>query len=214
MADAALGARALRALLLLALAACACAAWGRSPAPKFAVVPSAVRAAGQGQVEALAGEAAKETFLDRLLGTNCFSRALRELDADCRSMGQDQKSRLALALVNCQQATHGGTAYPCPRTRPLKDCVEALPERGWSLYVEFLTHADSMCIFIQNQNFERYTEGMLGKLAEGGAYARGQLEELGASAAAVGKDAQAILATTQVRGCYCGWFAGAVLLRP
>ena len=78
--------------------------------------------------------------------------------------------------------------------------MEALPDRGWSLYVEFLTHADSMCIFIQNQNFERYTEGMLGTLAEGGAFARGQLEALGASAAAVGKDAQAILATTQVGG--------------
>ena len=107
MSHAALGAPALRALLLLSLAACACAGWGRSPAPKFAVVPSTLRAVGQGQVEALAGEAANETFLDRLLGTNCFTRALKELDADCRSMGQEQKSRLALALVNCQQATHG-----------------------------------------------------------------------------------------------------------
>ena len=41
-----------------------------------------------------------------------------------------------------------------------------------------------MCLHIQNQNFERYTENMLNRLAEGAGYAR---EQLGAVAKATGK---------------------------
>lgn len=64
---------------------------------------------------------------------------------------QDQKSRLALALVNCHQAAHGGETFPCSRRTALKACLAALPDRMWTLYVEFLTHADAMCLYIQNQ---------------------------------------------------------------
>jgi hypothetical protein len=123
-----------------------------------------------GQVQSLDDGASAEGFLDRLLGTACYSRAVDELHADCRTLGQDTKSRLALQvspcvllrsrwavtgpadepapapptsqLVNCQLATHGTEAFTCGASESLKVCTERLPDRVWTLYVEFLSHID------------------------------------------------------------------------
>ena len=78
-----------------------------------------------------------------MLGTNCFSQAVAQLTADCRRLGQEQKTRLALHLMNCQLGVQGGDTYPCPPRASLKDCTAALSERAHSLFVEFLTHADT-----------------------------------------------------------------------
>jgi len=44
-----------------------------------------------------------------------------------------------------------------------------------------------MCLYIQNQNFEKHTENMLNRLAEGAGYAKEQLAAAAASSAALGK---------------------------
>lgn len=44
-----------------------------------------------------------------------------------------------------------------------------------------------MCLFIQNQNFERYTENMLNRLAEGAGYAQEQLKAASKNGAALTK---------------------------
>lgn len=95
-----------------------------------------------GQLARLQADAETESFLDRLLGTDCYSRAVSTLEGECRGMGQEVKARLALQLAACQVATHGGTPPRCPSTGPLKPCLDALGEREWQLYVEFLTHTD------------------------------------------------------------------------
>eukprot|EP00887_Chlorella_sp_A99_P005575 scaffold1.g5575.t1 len=164
---------------LLALAAAPAAAWSLSaaPAPRFAVVPAGSYKSGKDQLESIAAEADKEGFLDRVLGTNCFSAAVKELNADCRRMQQEQKSRLALRLVNCHQGAHGGDTFPCGRRQPLKACIEGLPDRLWHMYVEF---------------FEKYTENMLNRLSEGAQFARDRLADIGGAAAALATDAAAL----------------------
>lgn len=117
-----------------------------APASSLLAVPGHARwpvlAACAGQLARLQGEAETESFLDRLLGTDCYSRAVGMLEGECRGMGQEAKARLALQLAACQVATHGGAAPRCPSTGPLKPCLDALGEREWQLYVEFLTHTD------------------------------------------------------------------------
>jgi len=81
--------------------------------------------------------------MDRLLGTNCFSQAVSELTTDCRRMEQETKTRLALRMMNCQLATQGGLTFHCSRRQSLKECTEVLPDRAHSLFVEFLTHANT-----------------------------------------------------------------------
>ena len=36
--------------------------------------------------------------------------------------------------------------HPCGPTQPLRQCTEALPDRAYQLYVEFLSHADNMWV--------------------------------------------------------------------
>ena len=52
---------------------------------------------------ALENLASRETTLDRLWHTNCFTQALQSLRVErCQAMTPEDKSRLALALANCQ----------------------------------------------------------------------------------------------------------------
>jgi N-acetylmuramic acid 6-phosphate (MurNAc-6-P) etherase len=93
-------------------------------------------------MESLRQGAAEEGFLDRMLGTNCFSQAVGQLTADCRRMEQETKTRLALSLMNCQLQVQQGQTYPCHRRQTIKECTEGLTDRAHALFVEFLTQAD------------------------------------------------------------------------
>lgn len=138
-----------------------------------------------------------ETFLDRMLGTNCYSQAVKDLQKDCKNMDQDVKTRLALRLANCQRATQGESTFPCSNEEPLRKCMERLPERVYELYVEFLTHADSMCLFIEHRDFEKYTETMLNRLSEGAGYAKMQLATIGQQTTDLAISAHTIVANTK-----------------
>lgn len=200
---------AMRALKLIAtlLALLPTSAWGwpghsrasshASPPPQFNVVPLERFREGQAQVSTLQAAAKTETFLDKMLGTNCYSRAVKELQRDCKHLDQVQKSRLALRLANCQLATQGQGTYPCSDEEPLRKCVERLPDRDNFLYIEFLTHVDSMCLFIQNQDFEKHTEFMLNQLSEGAGYASEQLARMGSHTQRLSEDAAAIKISTE-----------------
>lgn len=59
-----------------------------------------------GHLDVLKEAAAQESNLDRLLGSNCYTKAVKEIITDCRNLDQELKTRLALRLTNCQQV-HG-----------------------------------------------------------------------------------------------------------
>lgn len=149
------------------------------------------------QLHALESSSQTETFLDRMLGTNCYTKALEDLEKDCKSINQEQKSRFALYLANCQLATQGQDTYPCGLREPLRTCLSRLPDRETMLYIEFLTHADTMCLFLQNRDFEKYTENMLNTLAQGAGYAKDQLSHIGIHAEKLAVDTAAIRETSQ-----------------
>ena len=62
-----------------------------------------VNAAGSDRLVRLRGLAGQETMLDRLWQNNCFTQAVQALRVKrCQTMDPETKSRLALALANCQ----------------------------------------------------------------------------------------------------------------
>jgi hypothetical protein len=165
--------------------------------PQFSLTPANRLQEGASDVTALRENAASETFLDTLLGTNCYSKALIELRRDCRSLEQEEKSRLAVKLTNCQLATQGQETYPCSSAESLRACVERLPDKVNYLYIEFLTHIDSMCLFIQNRNFEKYAETMLNRLSRSADFARQELEIMAQSTRNLAKDTSSIRLTAK-----------------
>jgi len=164
------------------------------PSPRFSVVPLDRQKEGLTQIASLKAAAESETFLDKMLGTNCYTSAVNNLEQDCQRLDQVQKSRLALGLANCQFATQGQDTFPCSNSEPLRACVDRLPDRENFMYIEFLTHVDSMCLFIQNQQFEKHTEMLLNTLSEGAVFAKEELSAVGAKAQELSQDTAAIRA--------------------
>lgn len=79
-------------------------------------------------------------------------------------------SPLHASVLQAHAHTHTQT---CAFVYDLPCCAACLPR--------------SMCLFIQNQNFERYTENMLNRLAEGAGYAQEQLAAAAKSSTALKK---------------------------
>jgi len=157
-------------------------------------------------VQTLQKEASNESFLDRILGTDCYSKAIDRL-SDCQSLDQEQKSRLAFKLTGCQLAIHGEDTktarggettdtLTCPPSSTLKTCLNYLSDRGYAVYVEFLTHIDSMCIFLQNQEFDKYTKNTLNNLSVGMSSTRDGLEKIHSTAKALSQDTSKVLKET------------------
>lgn len=124
---------------------------------------------GEQEYQHLVSQSHKENgFLDWAFGTNCHSRALKAIEKKCQELDSESKSRLALLLMHCQLQIEEQVRSPqCRNTERLKDCVSRLSARENLLYIEFLSHIDSMCLFLQNQEFEKQTEYLLHVLVSG-----------------------------------------------
>lgn len=81
---------------------------------------SAPRFYAADQMEILTSEADREGFLDKVLGTNCFSAAVQELNTDCRRMSQVHRGAGWFAAAQpaaCPWAEGDPTSGLEPRTR-------------------------------------------------------------------------------------------------
>lgn len=81
-------------------------------------------------------------YLSRLFGTDCYSAALQQLGNECGRLGQADKSRLAFSLTGCHMRQLGQKHSPCRQDMPLKECADALDDRGYSTYLKFLAEID------------------------------------------------------------------------
>lgn len=182
-----------------------CQVWSLTKQPRFHLAPTQLVRDGQNQVQTLQKEASKENFLDRIVGTDCYSKAIDRL-SDCKSLDQEQKSRLAFKLTGCQLAIHGEDTMTaggettdtlvCPPSSTLKTCLQFLSNRAYAIYVEFLTHIDSMCIFLQNQEFDEYTRNTLNNLSLGMSSTLDGLEKIHSTAKALSQDTSKVLKET------------------
>ena len=97
---------------------------------------------GTGRLSQLAVRAEEETFLDRLMGNNCYSKALKVVKSDCAKLDTEEKYRLALELLNCHQRMVGGHRYPCDQRQHFQQCVVGMPDRDHGVFAEFLTNIE------------------------------------------------------------------------
>ena len=144
--------------------------------------------------------------LERIVGgepaaQSCWATAVEDLKAGCRSMDDDQRSRLAVQFTNCHLDKSGLEMYPCSTemsvaacTRPMVDSPSGL---AYSAYTTFYTHAESMCYYLQSEAFQQATEAAVDRLHSS---ARGTAEQLGqlqTQATAVAGATENILAEQQ-----------------
>ena len=90
-----------------------------------------------GRLGRLAELAQAESFIARVLGTDCYTAALAAVNGDCRSLGHEQKTRLALAFSNCHLRKLGKRTYACTERMSLQHCVD---------------HDDTVCLLCTHQS--------------------------------------------------------------
>ncbi len=83
-----------------------------------------MHARGAGRLGRLAELAQTDSFINRVLGTDCYTAALAAVNGDCRSLGHEQKTRLALAFSNCHLSRLGKKTYACTERMSLQQCVD------------------------------------------------------------------------------------------
>ncbi len=79
---------------------------------------------GAGRLGRLAELARTDSFIARVLGTDCYTAALAAVNGDCRSLGHEQKTRLALAFSNCHLSKLGKKTYACTARMSVQQCVD------------------------------------------------------------------------------------------
>lgn len=85
-----------------------------------------------------------ETFVSKLLGTDCFTKSLNIIDKDCSKLDSEKKSRLAIALANCHLDQLGLPTFSCKTSMSLKQCAEGMhDDRQYTTYMEFLSNMDT-----------------------------------------------------------------------
>lgn len=88
--------------------------------------------------------ASGETFVNKLLGTDCFTKSLGIVNKDCSKLDSEKKSRLAMALAICHLEQLGLPAFTCKPSMSLKQCADSIKDdRQYTTYMEFLSNVDT-----------------------------------------------------------------------
>lgn len=138
--------------------------------------------------------------LDKLVtdpaAQGCWSKAVSALKAGCRSMDDTQRSKLAVTFTNCHLEKSDLPTYACTDamdvaqcTRPMVDSVNSI---AYSAYTTFYTHAESMCFYLQSEEFQRATEHAVDALHASAQGTADRLVELQAQASHMVDDTKAI----------------------
>jgi hypothetical protein len=97
-----------------------------------------------GSLTELQAQAASETFVNKLLGTDCFTKSLSIVNKDCSKLDSEKKSRLAMALAICHLDQLGLPAFTCRPSMTLKQCADDIKDnRQYTTYMEFLSNVDT-----------------------------------------------------------------------
>ncbi|KAG1654090.1 hypothetical protein FOA52_007451 [Chlamydomonas sp. UWO 241] len=174
---------------LLLLAACSTASHHEPPPPppRFQGAPADTVSVGQSLHVSLVEASRKEGILATVMGADCYSQALRSLRADCRGLNDDQRAMLSLRMLNCFLAdTAPDKMVPCGRRESVRACTARLDSETFAAYTVFFTNLHALCVFVQNQDFERQAEALVVRMH---AAALSAERELGDIAAGLGAQA-------------------------
>lgn len=106
---------------------------------------------------------------------SCWKNAVADLEIGCRYLSENVQSDLALRFTNCFMQMSGLGPVVC--REPKQKCLKSLTDRAFNAFVEFYTHTQSMCYFLQSQIWHEEAERTIEKLSLTSMHVSNQLEE-------------------------------------
>ena len=96
----------------------------------------------------------------------CWTDALTNLQNGCQTLTDDLQHRLALQYANCFLQKTGREIYPCELHQEVEECTKHMHSEAYNTYVEFFTHTQNICYFLQGQKWQQETEKTIYQLAD------------------------------------------------
>ncbi|XP_033763111.1 protein brambleberry-like [Pecten maximus] len=107
-----------------------------------------------------------ETEVESQLGY-CFHKVIYRYTAKikCSQLTEEEMSKLAVHLLNCQSQSENRQIFTCTDTMTLGQCTENMDGSTWNAYHLMNNRARAMCYATQQQHFRKMTEMAVTKLA-------------------------------------------------
>lgn len=149
-----------------------------SSQPFYEVVPVHVVEKGKDEYRAFKDLSKQEGFIRLIFGTDCYTQSVAQLDKECRRMTTEERHRLAATMANCFMSQSGHKVKSCDPQVPLQECTADMSEKTFAAYTEFFANIHSICLFLQNQDFQRQTENTIRELYHSALVAQDVLNHL------------------------------------
>jgi len=105
----------------------------------------------------------------------CMSKILQLFKVNCKSMIDEDQSRLAILLANCHFQKSGKPVFICYNNMSILNCTQNMSGDSWNTYTEFYAHAsifriyfdvESICFYMQSENWQITTEKTINALTD------------------------------------------------
>ncbi|KRT86824.1 hypothetical protein AMK59_1263 [Oryctes borbonicus] len=116
--------------------------------------------------EKFISEAAKITGVALSELDKCQQRIILQLTKGCNQMNDEDVSKMAVMLLNCQSAIEGRRVYHCTHEMAIKDCTKNMDPDTWNTYHLMSNRVRAVCYTARQSQFIGLTESTINKLVD------------------------------------------------
>ncbi|KAK4301661.1 hypothetical protein Pmani_026218 [Petrolisthes manimaculis] len=109
-------------------------------------------------------EAAAYTSLQMSDLDVCHHKVILGLQKACGELNEEDLSRVAVNLLNCQSVAENRPIFPCTSDMPLSACTSQMDGNSWNAYHIVSNRARAVCYAARQQQFTAHTQMAVNKL--------------------------------------------------
>ncbi|XP_066983990.1 protein brambleberry-like [Macrobrachium rosenbergii] len=132
-------------------------------------------------------EAAEYTPLQLSELDKCHHRVILSLQTSCYDLTNEELSKVAVNLFNCQSYAEGRPVYPCNVDMTLEECTKNMDPNTWNAYHIVSNRVRAVCYATRQEQFRAKTEMTVNKLMNSAEQQVRSMNELQESQEALGK---------------------------
>ncbi|KAI4465757.1 protein gamete expressed 1 [Holotrichia oblita] len=116
--------------------------------------------------EKFISEAAKLTGVALSELDKCQQRIILQLNKGCNQMNDEDVSKMAVMLLNCQSSIEGRRVYHCTHEMAIKECTKNMDPDTWNTYHLMTNRVRAVCYTARQSQFIGLTEHTINKLVD------------------------------------------------
>ncbi|XP_028968883.1 protein brambleberry [Galendromus occidentalis] len=109
---------------------------------------------------------------------DCHRRLVLSLRKKCGHLDDEQIGKMAVNLLNCQNAIERRPQFPCKSSMTLAECTKPMDPNSWTVYQLMTNRALALCHSVNQQLFRARVEMLVSHLAIASKDQLGELQEM------------------------------------